>query len=201
MSAPALRHDDDVALHRWTSRRYEELLAQGVFEGEPVELLDGVLVEVNAQGPHHTWALTLVHEALAAVLDRRYVVVGQAPLVTSALSTPEPDVAVLERRAFSRERLPRGALLVVEVARTSARTDLLHKARVYAEGRVQEYWVLDLRTEEVVVHRGPEGDGADARWAEVRRLPLDAELQVLGVRLRLSEVLADGHAAGVDVHP
>lgn len=49
------------------------------------------------------------------------------------------------------------------------------KAGLYAHSGFPEYWVVDLRSDEVVVHRGPRPDGT---WREVTRHGRDETLAV-----------------------
>ena len=49
---------------------------------------------------------------------------------------------------------------------TSLRMDLGPKARIYATAGIPEYWVLDVKRREVVVHREPSG----SRYEDVRRV-------------------------------
>jgi Uma2 family endonuclease len=53
---------------------------------------------------------------------------------------------------------PTKALLVIEVALSSHRRDLVLKPRLYAPA-VPEYWVIDLREDRAVVHREAGADG------------------------------------------
>jgi Uma2 family endonuclease len=46
--------------------------------------------------------------------------------------------------------------LVVEVADTSYRTDHGYKAGLYARAGIAEYWIVDLTSETLEVHRAPE---------------------------------------------
>ena len=105
------------------------MVASGLLSDEPVERLEGVLVRINAQGPRHTWVLTLLHRHLTRLLPERYLVVSQAPLAASDVSEPEPDLAVVDVDAVRGTAHPSSAHLVVEVAATSPRKDLTHKAR------------------------------------------------------------------------
>jgi Uma2 family endonuclease len=50
------------------------------------------------------------------------------------------------------------AQLVIEVAQTSRRRDLVIKPRLHAQAGVPEYWVVDLGQRELVVHTDPQGD-------------------------------------------
>lgn len=139
-------------------REYEALGAQGFFADEAVELLDGRIVLAAEEGPDHA----AVNSRLTRILvegipaDEGEVRVGN-PLGISDLSMPEPDFAVVEPRPNYRAAHPTTASLVIEVARTSRRTDLGLKAVLYAAAAIRDYWVVDLVHDEIVVHREPAG--------------------------------------------
>lgn len=83
----------------------------------------------------------------------------------------------------------------MEVADSSLRLDLQAKARLYAESGFPEYWVFDVPSGEVVVHRGPRPDGT---WTSVTRHGRDATLVVPtfeDVHVGLAEILPPGPSA------
>ena len=184
MTLEAVITDPLLRLRGLTREQYEALVDAECLEGEPVELLEGVLVEVTPQG----WEHGNVIEELTYHLNRRLPVPwrarAQLPLAASDHSEPEPDLAVTQR---SRGAHPSTAALVIEVSGTTQRLDLVHKPDVYAAARVEQYWVLDLPRHEVVVHTDP----GDAGYATVRRLPWTVPLEVLGVDVDLAALLAD----------
>src|SRR5262249_15144148 len=51
---------------------------------------------------------------------------------------------------------PRSALLVVEVADSSIQQDRLTKAMIYAAAGVPEYWIVNVRGQQIEVHREPD---------------------------------------------
>ena len=63
---------------------------------------------------------------------------------------------------------PQDILLLIEVADTTLRTDLGRKARIYASAGIVEYWVVDLNSQMVYVHRAPV-DGAYRTRTELLR--------------------------------
>ncbi len=185
----------DPALKRreLTRQQFELLVSAGALEGQPVELLEGRLVELSPQGPGHAAVLRRLTQYLTLSLVERhgagmYLVAPQTPLAVSDRSQPEPDVAVIDAAADSATVHPRTAQLVVEIASSSQRTDLVDKPRVYAEAGVLAYWVVDLPVAEVVVHTEPYG-GPNPGYRQVRRVGVDAELSALGVRVRLADML------------
>ena len=44
-------------------------------------------------------------------------------------------------------------LLLIEVSDSSTEQDLGEKARLYAEHDIPEYWVIDIKAEQVHIHR------------------------------------------------
>ncbi len=136
---------------------YAMLDAGILSEDDHVELLDGVLVEMSPQGPPHAYALrelTMLGAPVAAAAGLRLTI--QGPLdVGSPVTLPEPDFAIVPVTPIDRH--PSGALLVAEMGNTSLAMDLGLKAQIYAEAAIPEYWVLDVKRREVVVHREPAG--------------------------------------------
>ncbi|MEX2146881.1 MAG: Uma2 family endonuclease [Candidatus Rokuibacteriota bacterium] len=148
---------------RWTRVEYERLVELGVFEGERLELLDGLLALREPQGSRHSAAIRAVLDALRAALGHAWQIDSQLPIALDDDSEPEPDVAVVPRDP---ERYRRGhpgrPALIVEVAESSYRIDHNYKASLYARAGVAEYWIVDVVRDTVEVHREPEASAAAA---------------------------------------
>lgn len=145
-------------------RDYERLVDAGVFDDEPIELLEGFLVEMSPEGAEHVHVIDHLTEVLVTALAGRYLVRIGHPLALGDLSEPEPDVAVVARGDYRHDH-PTGALLVIESSRTSRRRDLGFKAALYATHGIPEYWVVDIDAGLVVVHTDP----ADGAYRHVER--------------------------------
>lgn len=152
-------------LKQWTRVQYDRLVATGAFEGQHIELIEGMLVEKWPQGSAHYEVVKRLNRMFAPLWNAGFALGVQGPLAVGASSEPEPDLAIVEDRNFA-EALPETALLVVDVAVSSRAVDLRTKPRLYAAAGVPEYWVVDIGAREVVVHLGPRWDG----YAEVRRV-------------------------------
>ena len=189
-----IEYDPALTRRELTREQYDLLVEAGALEGQPVELLEGRIVEMSPQGPGHGSALRRLTQALTLDLVRLhgpgvYMVAPQTPLAVSSRSEPEPDVAVIDASADAVDAHPRTAHLVVEIAHSSQRADLLYKPGIYAGAGVGQYWVVDLPAREVVVHSEPYG-GSDPGYRQVRRVGIDTELAVLGARARLADLLS-----------
>jgi Uma2 family endonuclease len=143
---------------RWTRVEYERLIELGVFQpGERLELLDGRLVVREPQGVPHATAIRRVLRALRRALGEAWQIDSQLPLALDADSEPEPDVAVVPGDPGTyREAHPSHAVLIVEIAESSYRTDREYKAGLYARAGIADYWIVDLVHDTLEVHRQPE---------------------------------------------
>jgi Uma2 family endonuclease len=160
-----LDHLADIAPERVRPLRrpeYEKMVAEGRFEGERVELLEGVIVEMSPQDPRHAGAVQRLTRVLGRALAGRADVRVQLPLAVAEHSLPEPDVALVELEDFD-EVHPTKAFLVVEVAEASLRKDRSVKAALYARAGVPEYWVVNLVDRLIEVH----GDIVGAAYTAV----------------------------------
>lgn len=144
----------EIEQHRWTRKDYERMVDSGVFEpGAKVELVEGVIYDMPAQGSLHTTGVSLALRALSRVFPH---VRAQMPLALGLDSEPEPDVAVVtgEVRDYTHGH-PATALLVVEVAHNSLRHDRQKKLPLYARSGIPEAWILNLRDKTLEVYREP----------------------------------------------
>jgi Uma2 family endonuclease len=145
---------------------YYRLRDLGFLEGR-FEVLDGEVIRKMGQNPPHRICIILLSEWLGGLFRARHVQSKSPialPVPDGIFSEPEPDVAVTREPTTAypdRHPGPADLLLVVEVADTTLRTDLLLKARLYARAGIPEYWVVDLNARQLHVLRDPvEGEYA-----------------------------------------
>lgn len=166
-------HEDLARRLRGISRKeFERIADLGIFDGQRVELLYGVLVEMSPIGPEHGDSVDRVTERFFAALAGRARIRTQGAFAASEASEPQPDVAVLPPGNYGHEN-PRVAWLVVEVAKSSLADDR-QKAALYAAAGVEEYWIVNLVEDVLEVHREPSA----GRYATVQTLARAA-----GIRL------------------
>jgi Uma2 family endonuclease len=159
-AAPPARDDEFAGVWRLSVDQYHAMIQAGILgEDDPVELLEGVLVEKMAKNPAHATAKRLLMEALRQVLPSGWFVDDQDP-VTTADSEPEPDVVVLRgspRDYSTRHPGPNDTGMVCEVADSSLRHDRRQKNRLYSRARIREYWIVNLIDRQVEVYTDPTG--------------------------------------------
>ncbi|HYW09858.1 MAG TPA: Uma2 family endonuclease [Longimicrobium sp.] len=151
-------------IHRFTTGEFQQIGEEELMvENARVELLNGELVEMTPIGSRHMSGVIRVERLFNRLLGETVVVSAQNPVELGG-SWPQPDVAVLIfREELYADRVPDAAdcLLLVEVSDSTSLLDRNVKRRLYARAGILEYWVVDLRSRSVVVHRLPSGDDYD----------------------------------------
>jgi Uma2 family endonuclease len=149
----------------YTRSEVDRLALAGTFEGQRYELIEGELIRKTGQSPPHAWTVAFGHFWLAKTFGGANVRC-QAPIEIASedqeRNEPEPGLFVVaEARPEYFERHPRGdeLLLLIEVSDTTSRFDRPVKSALYARASVPEYWVLDVSTRALFVHRHPSGGG------------------------------------------
>jgi Uma2 family endonuclease len=151
-----------------TRTEYDQMVREGHFVDEKVELLFGMVVEMPPIDPAHAQATTNLGRELILKLGTRASVRISVPFAASDLSEPEPDVFVSDPGESWTDHLAR-AFLVVEVARSSLTRDRGPKALLYGLATVDEYWIVDQIHECVDVYRTRRDDGSWATMTSHKR--------------------------------
>ncbi|MDX2236960.1 MAG: Uma2 family endonuclease [Hyphomonadaceae bacterium] len=127
------------------------------------ELWDGRVMMAPSPGTPHIDNASRLNEALilamhAAGLLGRFRVAADGGLQIGDGTLLGPDLMVV-KLPIDRSRRLTGAdvALVVEIAHTTLKTDLVAKREKYAAADVPEYWVLDVEGAALHVFRTPRG--------------------------------------------
>ena len=185
---PAPTRDSVVPL---TVEQYHRMIEHGILpEGEPIELLEGQLVEKDRSAAGED-PMTVGHEHVLIVkrlakLDRKANPLGchiqtQQPVSLPPYSEPEPDAAIIVGSEEDyRERLPRApdVLCVIEVADSSLQRDRTQKLRIYAAVGITKYVLINLLDGVIEVYTEPAGRRAAARYRQMETLTPSQSLEL-----------------------
>jgi len=146
----------------WNVDEYHRLIETGILTtDEKVELLEGQIIHMSPQRPPHAATTQRAANYLSRLLtDQAYIRV-QLPITLPPNSEPEPDIAVVridDREYFDHHPTVDEIFLLVEVAKTTLKSDCLTKALTYAKAKIPEYWVLGVEERQVHVFRKPVGE-------------------------------------------
>jgi Uma2 family endonuclease len=144
---------------KWSIADYHQMIAAGILDDRPVELLNGEIVDMPSEGAPHAGLSTKAAEYLRDLLGRQVQIREGHPItIPSSNSEPEPDIAIVKRSPDSYTQhhpYPEDVFWLIEYANSSLKKDLDPKAKIYAAAGITEYWVVNLQTIELVVMRDP----------------------------------------------
>jgi hypothetical protein len=148
--------EPQAPIHLLTVENVFAMVEAGVIAPEDrCELVDGILYDIAVPGPTHSGVVArLTHHFARAATDAWEVRVQDVLFVPSGFRSP--DLIVVPTTA--QDVTHHTALLVVEVSHTTRARDEA-KVSHYARADVDEYWRVDVDAAEIVVRRGPDGEG------------------------------------------
>jgi Uma2 family endonuclease len=145
--------------HRLCIADYHRLGEAGVLrEDDHIELIEGELIDMAPIGSRHADCVSRLNRLF--VRQTEAVVRVQDPIQLSLHSEPEPDIAIVRSRRYSKAHPgPDDVLLLVEVADSSLAYDRDIKVPLYARHGIPELWLVDLEHERLEVYLGPTAQG------------------------------------------
>ena len=151
------------SLRLLTTSEYEQMIAAGIFtEGDRVELLEGVIVQMSPKGMKHATSTDRAARHFIRALGDRVIVRNQNPILLNDYSEPEPDLvlAAQDEHEYSfRHPKPEDIYLILEVADTTLSYDRNNKGMSYAKSAIVQYLILNLNKMEIEDYREPGADG------------------------------------------
>jgi Uma2 family endonuclease len=158
--------------------QYEQLGVAGVLHGQPVELINGLLVRKMVKNPPHVLACEAMRDQLLPLVPRGWRLTIEAPVRIPDYDEPEPDLAVVRgMRDEYKDRHPCPADLgiLIEVADATLDRDRGEKLLAYARGRVQVYWIVNLVDRQLEIYTSSTPTG----YQEKRVLGHDEQVTVI----------------------
>jgi Uma2 family endonuclease len=150
------------SLYRMTVDQYERLVQTGVLGGQPIELIDGLLVRKLGKNPPHVIACEALRDALLPLMPQGWRLAIEAPVRIPEFDEPAPDLAIVQgtRDQYKDHRPgPSDIGIVIEVADTTLDRDRGEKQLVYARGGVPVYWIVNLVDGQLEIYTGASATG------------------------------------------
>jgi Uma2 family endonuclease len=163
-------------LWRMSVAQYHAMIAAGVLtEDNPIELLQGWLVQKMPKSPRHTVVTRLLFNRLEALLPSGWFVNMQEPITTED-SEPEPDLTVVRgepRDYFTYHPHPEQVVLLIEVSDATLNRDRTLKKQLYATAAVPVYWIVNLPDHQIEVYSQPFVGAVEPDYKQRRTYGLD----------------------------
>nr|WP_273038111.1 Uma2 family endonuclease [Iningainema tapete] len=143
---------------RFSVEQYHQMIRLGIFTSDdPVELLEGWIIQKMPKNPPHRAATKLTRNALEEIVPGGWYVDTQEP-ITLEDSEPEPDVVIVRGNTLDYLDRHPGAqdlALVVEIADSTLERDRTFKKRLYARAGIPVYWIVNLVEKQIEVYTKP----------------------------------------------
>ena len=146
--------------HRWRFEDFMRAAEAGIFDSQPVELIEGELIDMPAQKDPHAWAISRLTRELFRLFPDPYWVKIQSTQQLGDYSGPEPDITLLSGPPCPPALEKPRPLLIIEVSQTTLGYDRNRKASLYASHGINDYWIVNVIDRQVEVHRDPIPDSS-----------------------------------------
>lgn len=143
----------------FTVSEYHKMIDAGVFVGKSnYELIEGEIVKKMTQGDYHISCINKLTRLFSLNLSDEFILSVQNAVVVGDVNEPEPDVTLLKFREdfySSGKATAEDVLLLIEVSDSTVKYDRDVKLKLYAEGKIEEVWLVNLPRQILEVHTQP----------------------------------------------
>jgi Uma2 family endonuclease len=155
--ALAIYEIPEVKLTLISPKDYELLCRENPNSYKNTELFEGVIIEKMTKSSEHIFWKHFITNSLQKILPPNYFIRNEDVLLLGQ-SELEPDISIVSGDFMDyRETSPKTARLVIEISISSLQYDR-EKARAYASGNVDEYWIVDAKGKKVEVYTKANGN-------------------------------------------
>lgn len=145
-----------VATYKWTVDHYHQAIEAGIFDDQSLELLCGDLVIMPREGEPHAYYNSEVGDYLRSLLGDRAKVREAHPVTLANDSEPAPDLAIVKplgTKYLEHHPYPDDIHWLIEFSNATLAKDLTTKKGTYAEAGIREYWVVNLKDQQLHVFK------------------------------------------------
>jgi Uma2 family endonuclease len=178
---------------RWTGEAFDLASETGVFDGQRVELINGVILERPPMNDPHAQAVQLALYALLPIFPVTTATIRIQLPMRLGQSRPFPDLAVVMGTPRQVTKHPMTALLVVEISDSTIDFDQTEKAELYANHGLPEYWIININGRCLEVRRKPfRSRGLITRYKTLQMLDPDDTVSPLAApqaRIKVADLL------------
>ena len=158
----------------WNLSRYHQAIECGVFTTEDrIELLNGRLVNKSKISTRHAACVSKLNRYFYRRYLDEFELISQNPVFLPDWSEPEPDFTIAnihELDYLNGHPGPNDIHVIVEVADKTVRKDRTHKASIYANAGINEYWIINLKQDQIELHLDPDTEeGAYGKIVRYKR--------------------------------
>ena len=170
---------------------FQRMVETGLFAGERIELLGGVVIAMSPQNTPHAATVNRLNYQLMKLCGPDIYIRVQSPVALDDYNQPEPDLVLCAPDPLDYAEAhprPEQISLIIEIADTSVQQDRQRKAQLYARSGIPHYWVVDLVRRQIEAMTAP--NKTTGRYARVRIFRAGQTLSLpQGQRIAVSDIL------------
>jgi Uma2 family endonuclease len=174
------------------------LVETGVLDGQPIELINGLLVRKMGKRPPHVYACEAMRDELLPLIPQGWRLAVEAPIRIPEFDEPEPDLAIVRgtRDQYADHHPgPADIGLLIEVADTTLDRDRGEKQLAYARGGVPTYWIVNPIDRQLEIYTGPTSSGYRRRELLVPNEQVSVVIRRKAIgRIAVSAIMPKGAA-------
>ena len=144
---------------KFTIDEYHQLVNLVFFtENDKIKLIRGEIAETALKRTPHSVCSSILFGELYKLLSERAIIRGQEPTTFPSNSEPEIDVVIAKKKAnnyHSAHPRVEDIILVIEIFDSTLQYDCETKLFLYAEARINNYWIFNLVDSRVEVYSNP----------------------------------------------
>jgi len=184
---PVIESVDEV--RRFTIEEYHKIYETGIFEGQRVELLNGMITVMFPINNPHLGMVGRLTRILNIRFANEYFILPQCPLKIPQNSEPEPDILIAKQRDddyMNSAMPPEDVFLIIEIADSSLERDRNQKKVIYANANIREYWIVNLKDRQIETFKQPQN--ADYQIKNILKAGETATCEHIDFQLSVDEL-------------
>ena len=152
--------------HRFTVQEFEQMGKTSVLYGRKVELLDGEIIDMNADGDgHSTWTGSLTERLVLAFHGKARVIPQRTMRLIEDFYMPVPDFTITPLERYQPRVVRSDEIsIAIEISDSTLSDDRTYKQKLYARNGVLEYWILNVQAGQLEVYRDRENDTYNTKF-------------------------------------
>jgi Uma2 family endonuclease len=160
--------------HRFTVQEFEQMGKTSVLYGRKVELLDGEIIDMNADvDGHSTWTGSLTERLVLAFHGKARVIPQQTMRLIEDFYMPVPDFTITPLERYQPRVVRSDEIsIAIEISDSTLSDDRTYKQKLYARNGVLEYWILNVQAGQLEVYRDRENDTYNTKFTLSKGQPI-----------------------------
>ena len=147
---------------KFTIDEYHKLIDLGFFTAnDRIELIRGEIIEMAPKRTPHSVCNSDLWKQLYELIGKQAEIRVQEPIILPSNSEPEPDVVIAQKKFdnyLAAHPTAEDIILIIEISDSTLKYDRETKLSLYAEARINDYWIVNLLDNRLEVYSKPFSD-------------------------------------------